>query len=123
MSKFQKASKLFFEHSAEAHPTPATDALENRQSLFQKRPYNPEAKGKQERYNQTADSFLREASLVKPKTVDELNRLYQVWMEDTESLQVRLNVMENYKIAGIAEWKLGFETSDVWEIINTYLNQ
>lgn len=45
-------------------------------------PYNPEAKGKQERYNQTADSFLREASLTKPKTIDELNRLYQVWMEE-----------------------------------------
>jgi putative transposase len=50
--------------------------------LLYARPYNPEAKGKQERYNQTADSFLREASLVKPKTVDELNRLYQVWMEE-----------------------------------------
>jgi Transposase and inactivated derivatives, IS30 family len=50
--------------------------------LLYARPYNPEAKGKQERYNQTADSFLREASLVKPKTIDELNRLYQVWMEE-----------------------------------------
>lgn len=50
--------------------------------LLYARPYNPEAKGKQERYNQTADSFLREASLVKPKTLEELNRLYQVWMEE-----------------------------------------
>ena len=50
--------------------------------LLYARPYNPEAKGKQERYNQTADSFLREASLAKPKTLNGLNQLYQVWMEE-----------------------------------------
>lgn len=50
--------------------------------LLYAKPYNPEAKGKQERYNQTADSFLREAALAKPKSMEELNRLYQVWMEE-----------------------------------------
>lgn len=28
------------------------------------------------------DSFLREAQLAKPKSLDELNRLYRVWMEE-----------------------------------------
>ncbi|HVI41356.1 MAG TPA: DDE-type integrase/transposase/recombinase [Anaerovoracaceae bacterium] len=46
------------------------------------KPYSPEAKGKQERYNQTVDSFLREAHLAKPKDLDELNHLYQVWLEE-----------------------------------------
>lgn len=50
--------------------------------LLYTRPYSPETKGKQERYNQTVDSFLREAQLAKPKNLDELNRLYQVWMEE-----------------------------------------
>lgn len=50
--------------------------------LLYAKPYNPEAKGKQERYNQTVDSFLREAQLAKPKSLDELNRLYRVWMEE-----------------------------------------
>ena len=50
--------------------------------LLYAKPYNPEAKGKQERYNQTADSFLREAALAKPKSLEELNRLYQVWLEE-----------------------------------------
>lgn len=50
--------------------------------LLYAKPYNPEAKGKQERYNQTADSFLREAALAKPKSMEELNQLYQVWMEE-----------------------------------------
>ena len=39
-------------------------------------------KSKQERYNQTVDSFLREASVAKPKTLDELNHLYEVWMQE-----------------------------------------
>lgn len=46
------------------------------------RPFSPESKGKQERYNQTVDSFLREAQLAKPKKLEELNRMYQIWMEE-----------------------------------------
>ncbi len=50
--------------------------------LLYAKPYNPEAKGKQERYNQTVDAFLREASLAAPKSLEELNRLYHVWLEE-----------------------------------------
>lgn len=50
--------------------------------LLYARPYNPEGKGKQERYNHTVDAFLREASVKKPKTLNELNRLYKIWMEE-----------------------------------------
>jgi len=46
------------------------------------RPYNAPGKGKQEKYNQTADKFLREAALAKPKNLEELNRLYQTWMDE-----------------------------------------
>ena len=50
--------------------------------LLYAKPYNPEGKGKQERYNQTVDSFLKEAILEHPKDLQELNRLYRVWMEE-----------------------------------------
>ena len=50
--------------------------------LLYARPYNPEGKGKQERYNQTVDAFLREATIEKPRTIDELNKLYKVWMDE-----------------------------------------
>lgn len=50
--------------------------------LLYAKPYNPEAKGKQERYNRTVDAFLREAQLAEPKSLDELNRLYRIWMEE-----------------------------------------
>ena len=46
---------------------------------------------------------------------------YQVWMEDVDSLQVRLNVMQTAGIAGVASWKLGQETCDVWDLIAAYM--
>lgn len=49
--------------------------------------------------------------------------LYQVWMEDEDSLEVRLNVMQNYGIGGIAEWRLDFEDHAVWDLIVDYLNR
>lgn len=48
--------------------------------------------------------------------------LYQIWMEENESIQVKLNVMDANNIAGVAEWKLGFENASVWDIIETYTN-
>jgi len=50
--------------------------------LLYAKPYSPEGKGKQERYNQTVDAFLAEAILARPKSVEELNKLYDVWMQE-----------------------------------------
>jgi transposase InsO family protein len=50
--------------------------------LLYSKPYNPQGKGKQEKYNGYVDGFLREALIEKPKTIDGLNRLYQVWMDE-----------------------------------------
>lgn len=43
--------------------------------------------------------------------------LYQVWLEDEQSLAVKLNVMQMNELGGVAEWKLGFERSSVWDVI------
>ena len=51
------------------------------------------------------------------------NSLYQVWLEDDESIRVKLNVMDNYKIAGVAEWRLGLEKPSVWAAIEEYINK
>ena len=47
----------------------------------------------------------------------------QVWLEDAESIRVKLNIMQKYGIGGVAEWKLGFESSSVWDVIEEYMNQ
>jgi len=46
------------------------------------RPYSPEATGKVERFNRVVDSFLAEAALEKQKTLDKLNQMFWVWLEE-----------------------------------------
>ena len=46
--------------------------------------------------------------------------LCQVWLEDKESIQAKLNVMKQNNIAGVAEWKLGLEDPTVWDEIAAY---
>ncbi len=47
---------------------------------------------------------------------------YQVWLEDADSIRVKLNIMDKYEIGGVAAWRLGFETPDVWDVIEEYMN-
>ncbi|TCL53392.1 Mu transposase-like protein, partial [Hydrogenispora ethanolica] len=46
------------------------------------KPYSPEATGKVERFNRVVDSFLAEATLEKPQSLDKLNELFGVWLEE-----------------------------------------
>ena len=46
------------------------------------RPYSPEATGKAERFNRVVDSFLAEAILEEPPTLERLNQLFAVWLEE-----------------------------------------
>ncbi|MGN0307003.1 MAG: glycosyl hydrolase family 18 protein [Lachnospiraceae bacterium] len=48
--------------------------------------------------------------------------LYQVWLEDAKSIETKLTIMQKYDLGGVAAWKLGFETRDVWKIIEAYIN-
>lgn len=47
----------------------------------------------------------------------------QIWIEDAQSIQQKLDVMQSFGIKGVAEWKLQFETADVWDNIANYVNQ
>lgn len=49
--------------------------------------------------------------------------LIQIWVEDAQSIQLKLEVMEDYEIKGVAEWRLQFETADVWDVIAEYMAQ
>jgi spore germination protein YaaH len=49
--------------------------------------------------------------------------LYQVWLEDEDSIRVKLNIMDKYGIGGVAAWRLGFEKPAVWDEIAEYLNR
>lgn len=48
--------------------------------------------------------------------------IYQIWMEDTASIEAKLKVMDSFQLAGGAFWKLGLEQSSVWDTIIKYIN-
>ncbi len=48
--------------------------------------------------------------------------LNQIWMEDETSLGQKIDSMKANNIAGIAEWSLGMESSEVWDVIAAYVN-
>ena len=43
--------------------------------------------------------------------------IYKVWLEDYESISKRIALMEKYELAGYGAWRLGYETSDIWDIL------
>ena len=46
---------------------------------------------------------------------------YTIWVEDEQSIEEKMKVIQSYGLAGVAQWRLGLERSTVWEIINRYL--
>ena len=48
-------------------------------------------------------------------------RFGRVWLEDKESLTLKLNAMKESGLAGVACWKLGLESEEAWEVIGEYL--
>lgn len=51
------------------------------------------------------------------------NKLYQIWLEDKKSIETKLNLMESNGLAGLAVWRLGLETNDVWDEIDDYVKK
>lgn len=49
--------------------------------------------------------------------------LFQVWLEDESSIEVKLNIMDKYQIGGVASWRLGYEKPEIWDVIEVYLNR
>lgn len=48
---------------------------------------------------------------------------HQVWLEDAESIKVKLSVMDANNLAGVASWKLGYEKAEIWDVILDYLQK
>lgn len=42
---------------------------------------------------------------------------YEFWYENVESIKAKTELVEKYNIKGIGSWKLGFEESEIWEIV------
>lgn len=49
------------------------------------------------------------------------NTFYQIWMEDEESINAKLNMMLSYNLGGVGAWRLGYEPATVWPLIKAYV--
>ena len=47
---------------------------------------------------------------------------YQIWLEDASSIAEKVKLISKYNLAGVAEWKLGFENSRIWQTISDNLS-
>lgn len=47
---------------------------------------------------------------------------YQIWLEDSKSIAEKVKLIPKYKLAGVAEWKLGFANSGIWSVITENLS-
>lgn len=43
--------------------------------------------------------------------------LKRIWLEDATSLELKMELINQYDLAGVACWKLGFEPSNIWNVI------
>lgn len=48
--------------------------------------------------------------------------LYKVWLEEDESIDAKMKLIYDAKLAGVASWRLGFEKASVWNVIQKYVN-
>ena len=46
---------------------------------------------------------------------------YQIWLEDAQSIAEKVKLIPKYELAGVAQWKLGFENSSIWQVISDNL--
>lgn len=49
--------------------------------------------------------------------------LYEVWLENADSISLKLEVMQDNQLAGCATWRVGYESDDIWDIISAALDQ
>jgi spore germination protein YaaH len=46
------------------------------------------------------------------------NLVHEAWFENQYSLNIKLNLVKKYQLAGTALWKLGLEDDTLWQTIN-----
>lgn len=50
------------------------------------------------------------------------NTTYEIWLEDEQSIEEKLKLMKEHKLAGTSAWALGQESPEIWNLIQKYVN-
>lgn len=53
----------------------------------------------------------------------ENNADYKIWIEDANSLEKKVSLVNKYNLAGVGSWRLGFETPNIWDVISKELDK
>ena len=79
----------------------------------------------------TAQALLSDNG-VEPKWDDETGQYYgeyekdgatyKIWLEEEDSMEMKLKAIDQAGLAGIAGWKLGLEKESIWDVIIQYIN-
>lgn len=48
---------------------------------------------------------------------------HTVWFEDSTSIGYKIDIVNNYDLAGVSTWRLGLENSDYWKVVGAKLNR
>lgn len=48
--------------------------------------------------------------------------VYKMWLEEEESIDLKMQSIDEAGVSGVAGWKLGLEKQEIWNVINKYLN-
>jgi spore germination protein YaaH len=51
------------------------------------------------------------------------DKTYKIWLEDAGSMTKRMEIADSYGLAGIAAWRRGLETPDIWDVISDYVER
>jgi spore germination protein YaaH len=49
------------------------------------------------------------------------DKTYKIWVEDERSMALRMTIIKNFKLAGAAFWRKGFEKPEIWPVIERSL--
>lgn len=50
------------------------------------------------------------------------NKTCMFWLENSDTVKKRVEIANKYNLAGVATWRRGFETSNIWKVIKDMLN-
>lgn len=68
--------------------------------ILRAKPYSPQSKGGVEVFNRFVNAFLAEASAQKIRTLDDLNRFWDIWLEEYYHNKPHEGIAEYYKSLG-----------------------
>ena len=46
---------------------------------------------------------------------------YKMWVEDKQSIEQKLNLINQYHLAGAAFWEKDMESEDIWDLVSDKL--